>query len=127
MFLNDFVNLFVTILFQLCVIHRRSCVSERLLRRHCLPPGQIGITFQNGSHLRTVDQKQVDISAIRLIITVTVPISASLISHIKYSVIGIIVKQSQRMKIFFINTNIKWNMFVQRLPKFRICPNGILR
>ena len=127
MLVNDPVNFLVTVFFQLSIIHRGCTVPERLLRRQRAAPGQPGIMRKHVSHARAVQQKQVNVSAVRLVIAVSFPIARKLLAHVKYAVIRIMVKQPDGMALVFVYPDIKRNMLVHRVPGLRVMPDGILR
>lgn len=84
---DDTVDFLVAVLFELGVVHGGRAVAERLLGRQHGSAGQPGVVFDDVADCFTGHQEQIDITAVRLIVAVAVPVAADFLPHIEDAVI----------------------------------------
>ena len=125
--IDKFQNRIITILLQLRIIHRGTKIPQRITWKHRRFSGQIRITLYNVAHLRSCDQKEVNVSAVHTISAMRFPVVTLLTSHIKIAFICIVIKISDSLFCLLVQLNIKRNMFIQRIGFFRIISHGVFR
>ena len=126
MFVDDAVNFLIAVLFELGVVHRRRAVAKRLLGRQNSSAGQPGVVFDDVADCFAGHKEKINVAAVRLIVTVAVPVAADLLSHVEDAVIGIIVEKADRAQRVLVQTDVERDVLVHRIAEFRIVTDRVL-
>ena len=126
MLVHNLVDLLITVLFQLRVVHGGHAVAQGLLRGQNGPACKPGIAADHVAHVGPVDEKQVDVSSVGLVIAVALPVTGDLLSQIEHAVIGIVVEQTERTAVGLIHPDVEGDVLVHGVAGLGIVADGVL-
>ena len=119
--IDNFINFFIAVLFQFCIIHGGGTISQGLLGGQGGSAGQLGIAVDDLRYRGTVEQEQIYIAAIGLIV------ARDFLSHVKHTIVGIVVEKAGCMLFVLVYTDIERDMLIHRVTGLRVMADCILR
>ena len=126
MFVHNLIDLLITVLFQLRIVHGGHAVAQGLLRGQNGPARKPGIASDHIAHVGPVDEKQVDVSAVGLVIAVALPVTGDLLSQVEHAVIGIVIEQAERTAVGLIHPDVEGDVLVHGVAGLWIVADGVL-
>ena len=126
MFVHNLIDLLITVLFQLRIVHGGHAVAQGLLRGQNGPARKPGIAPDHVAHVGPIDEKQVDVSAVGLVIAVALPVTGDFLSQVEHAVIGIVIEQAKRTAVGLIHPDVEGDVLVHGVAGLGIVADGVL-